>query len=80
MLACIFGMDMYRMLFLTKSKKLMVWTQLFEMTRGNVSPLKLGLNITDSVIADKFVSRANFAYKVTNLLIFSYGNLIFQLY
>jgi len=75
-LTCIMGIYLHKMLFLITSKKLMVWTQLFEMTRGNVSPLKLGLDITDSVIVNKFISRANFAYKVLNLSIFSYGKLI----
>jgi len=75
-LACIMGINTHRMLYLTKSKKLMAWTKLFEMIRGNVSPLKLGLDLTDRVIVDKFVSRAKFTYKVLNLMILSYGKSI----
>jgi hypothetical protein len=73
LMACIMGLNLHRMLYLTTSKKLMIWTQLFEMTRGNISPLQLGLDINDSIIVRKFISRARFVYKIASLSIISYG-------
>jgi len=72
-LGCFVAIYLHKMLYLTTSKKLMVWTQLFEMTRGNISPLQLGLDINDSIIVHKFIIRVRFVYKIMSISIISYG-------
>ncbi len=75
-LGCIMAPIMRKKLYLTSSRKLMVWTQLFEMIRGSVSPQDFGLNSSHIIIVYKLLSRAKVFNKIIN---FSLLSIIFVL-
>ena len=52
----------------TKSANLLLWTQLFQMIRGNVAKENLGLNSSDITIVHKIQNQAKIVYKLFNLL------------
>jgi hypothetical protein len=69
----VLGLSLSKMFYLTQSKELMEWTQLFEMIRGNVPSLKLGFEQKERQVVDKFRNIALNVYKILNLSLLIYG-------
>jgi len=77
---CIWGANIHKMLYLTTSTKLLVWTQIIYKTTDSVSPQKLGFINMDQSIQNKLYSRSKIMYKLCDLTILSSGIISFQIY
>ena len=63
---------LHHYLYLSSDKKLFVWRQLFDMSRGKLSPSQMGLTSDDSLVIKKYLKRGKLIFK---LLLYSFNNL-----
>jgi len=73
----IFGAHLHKTLYLTTSKRLLVWTQLIYAVIGSSCPFELGFDLKDRSIKNKFISRSKFTFEVLNLFILIAGKNFF---
>jgi hypothetical protein len=73
----IMGIRLNKILYFTESKKLLNWTQLFEMIRGSIPPSSLGLDMSHREVITKFCKRATLLYRMLNISLLIYSKSIF---
>jgi len=69
----IFGAYLHHMLYLTTSKKSLVWIQLIYTAVGSVCPFEFGLDLRDRSIKNKLISRSKLIIEISNLLLLTAG-------
>jgi hypothetical protein len=60
---------LHKLLYLSSNPKLFIWSQLFEMLRGNITPEKIGFGISDGSVLKKFLCRSHLVFNLTNISI-----------
>jgi hypothetical protein len=58
---------LHKLLYLSSNGKLFVWSQLFEMLRGNITPEEIGFCISDGSVLKKFLCRSHLVFNLTNI-------------
>jgi hypothetical protein len=63
----ILAVYLHKLLYLSSNPKSFVWSQLFEMLRGNTKPEEIGFCISDGSVLKKFLCRSHLVFYLTNI-------------
>jgi hypothetical protein len=62
---------LHKLFYLSSNAKLFIWSELFEMLRGNVKPEEIGFGISDGSVLKKFLRRSHLVFNLTNISVIS---------
>jgi hypothetical protein len=58
---------LHKLLHFSSDAKLFIWSELFEMLRGNIKPEEIGFVISDGSVLKKFLRRSHLVFNLTNI-------------